>query len=624
MPALFIYLIKANIVLTLFYLAYRFGLRRLTFYTLNRYFLLSGIACAALFPLLNFQDLFQSQAQEAAIHSTDYYAIDWNALQQYAASENFFTIWNILQYIFWTGAAVMLIRFVFQLISLLKIHLQSESGKINNESVKLMSGKINPFSFFKNLYINPALHSPDELHTILSHERIHMRQWHSLDILAGEINHIFYWFNPGAWLMKTAIRENLEFITDRALLKSGINAKKYQYILLKTVTGQQGVQLANNFNLSHLKKRIMMMNKTKSSDLHLLRYLLMLPLLATISLLMSSSEAQTTSTAKKYSSIIKKTVISATPTDTIPESQKHLPDDYKAFLRRNPSINDIHWSNPVDGRATIAIIYFKNGKRDKIHLTDPAEVKKVTMKYGKLPIPPTPPPPKPKVIYTPPKVIKDTFSKPKVKYTPPKVVRDDVIYKHPKTTIDTAKSKVIRYDVIYKHPKTTIDTVKPSVKYTPPKVVRDEVIHKHPKTVVEFASGFKGIYIIDDKVVASPKGLDTNSIASIAVLKDTIAKYLYGQKAKNGVIIIHTKKNRESDKDSLPKNVLYIIDGKEANGEDFKKLSPEDIYNISVVKDKRAANKYGEKGKNGVIIIKTKDFIKENPDTVKEAEAISH
>jgi|GEM_PF-5586448 len=78
MPALLIYLLKANIALTLFFLAYRWGLRRLTFYVLNRFFLLAGIVCSSIFPLVDVNNLLESHQK---IEEVVAYVPDLGALQ---------------------------------------------------------------------------------------------------------------------------------------------------------------------------------------------------------------------------------------------------------------------------------------------------------------------------------------------------------------------------------------------------------------------------------------------------------------------------------------------------------------------------------------------------------------
>lgn len=270
MPALLIYLLKANIALTLFFLAYRWGLRRLTFYELNRFFLLAGILCSSLFPLVDVNALLQRHREIGEVAA---YVPDLSALQ--AQPDAGFTIWHLLIYIFWTGVTVMAFRFIIQLCSLWRIHRNSHTGVLQQQPVKLLNNRINPFSFFRHIYINPSLHQPAELDAILQHELVHVKEWHTIDVLTAELNNIFYWFNPGAWLMKTAIRENLEFITDRRMLQQGIDLKTYQYNLIKVSGIPYATAIANSFNFSHLKNRIKMMNQKRSAKYNVLRYLVL-------------------------------------------------------------------------------------------------------------------------------------------------------------------------------------------------------------------------------------------------------------------------------------------------------------------------------------------------------------
>ncbi|WP_126246903.1 T9SS type A sorting domain-containing protein [Chitinophaga rhizosphaerae] len=266
MSALFIYLLKANIALCLFYLAYRLGLRRMTFYTLNRFFLLGGIAFSSMFPLVDVNDFFSRNVTLAA--QVTYYVPDWTTLQKVES----FTVWTLLEYTFWAGVAVMASRFLVQMVSLLVLHLRTEPDRLFGQEVRRMKGSVTPFSFFRKIYVNPELHTETELFSIVKHEQVHVKEWHTADIMMGEINNVFYWFNPGAWLMKSAIRENLEFLADRAILRSGINRKEYQYSLIQVNASQYAAGITNSFNLSHIKNRIFMMNKSRTSRIQLYRY----------------------------------------------------------------------------------------------------------------------------------------------------------------------------------------------------------------------------------------------------------------------------------------------------------------------------------------------------------------
>ena len=141
--------------------------------------------------------------------------------------------------------------------------------------------KIIPFSFGNAIYLNRCLHSNEELKEIIIHEFVHLRQKHSIDILIAETLCIINWYNPFAWLIRKAIRQNLEFIADRQVIENGTDKKQYQYLLLK-VFGTSQFSIANQFNFSSLKKRIAMMNKMKSARMHLTKFLFVLPVLTVV------------------------------------------------------------------------------------------------------------------------------------------------------------------------------------------------------------------------------------------------------------------------------------------------------------------------------------------------------
>ncbi|HEX4371857.1 MAG TPA: M56 family metallopeptidase, partial [Puia sp.] len=197
-------------------------------------------------------------------------------------TENYsITGWQIFYAILIIGSIIMLVRLIMQLISLQKI--KKSATIIHDEEAVIynVDKNITPFSFGNAIYINQDLHSEKELQEIILHEYVHVKQNHTADIILSELICVINWFNPFAWLMRHAIRQNLEFIADNKVLQHGTDKKSYQYHLIKVV-GSPQYRIANNFNFSSLKKRIAMMNKIKSAKLHLLRFLFVLPLLAVL------------------------------------------------------------------------------------------------------------------------------------------------------------------------------------------------------------------------------------------------------------------------------------------------------------------------------------------------------
>ena len=130
------------------------------------------------------------------------------------------------------------------------------SGKtedVQGVAVIAVDKEISPFSFFNAIYINPGLHNTQEISQILLHEQTHVKQLHSVDVMASEMLTMVFWFNPAVWLLKREIRQNLEFLADNNVLKSGFDSRIYQYHLLQLAYQTPNLELTNKFNVSPLK-----------------------------------------------------------------------------------------------------------------------------------------------------------------------------------------------------------------------------------------------------------------------------------------------------------------------------------------------------------------------------------
>ncbi|RZL45503.1 MAG: M56 family metallopeptidase [Pedobacter sp.] len=311
MPHFFIILLKINLVLILFAAAYYFILRHLTFYVINRVFLAFGILFSTVYPFIDLTDFFHRQNTSAVA-----FVPEINQQVKSLVPTGFIgEYWQWLGGLFYVGVAFMAFRLIVQFVSLYKMHKKSLPGSVANFEVRILKEPVSPFSFWQTVYINPSLHQERELHTILAHEQIHVKEWHSLDIILAELSVVFYWFNPGVWLMKRAVKENLEFITDEKILKKGVDKKAYQYSLLDVGNLMPAVEIVNNFNLSDLKKRIKMMNVKRSSKLTLSRYMLVLPVLLLTTLAFTVSKKD----IKKHFAPIKQALIKANIIDSVKE-----------------------------------------------------------------------------------------------------------------------------------------------------------------------------------------------------------------------------------------------------------------------------------------------------------------
>lgn len=274
MTFFFQYLLRLAICFAVMYLFYAIVLRRLTFYNHNRWYLLGYSALCFIIPLINFPPEDTGVIYSNFAEMIPVVAVSKRAVMQVQKG---FDVNKLVLLILLLGIFVMLTKLLVQLFSYKKL-VSNATIISNNATVKLyqIDKEIVPFSFGNSIFINRGMHDETALKEILQHEFVHVKQKHTLDILWGEILCILNWYNPFAWLIRKAIRENLEFIADDKVIQTGIDKQQYQYLLLR-VMGNNNFSIANNFNFSSLKKRITMMNKIKTAKIHLLRFLFLIP-----------------------------------------------------------------------------------------------------------------------------------------------------------------------------------------------------------------------------------------------------------------------------------------------------------------------------------------------------------
>lgn len=633
MPALFIYLIKVNVALLIFCAGYYAVLRHLTFYNLNRIYLVTAIIFSTLYPLVNVSD-FLNKHEEIA-RPIQVVIVNWQEPVK-TISKTFLghDMWFWLLAAFWTGVALFTIRLMTQLISLYRLHKRSEPAKLQHYVIRVIRGNINPFSFWQSIYVNPDNHAPHELDAILEHEHIHVSEWHTLDILLGEISAIFYWFNPGVWLMKRAIRENIEFITDNKILLKGVDCKAYQYSLLNVNFNAQGATIVNNFNISTIKKRIIMMNAKRSSNVNITRYLFLIPAVMCLLLVFSVSKAELNKAVKTTSAhmirtfktvITKIDLLPSIPATTTPVNREPSP-----VLK---AVSMIHFdSDTIPVKITERTFIADTGKKITLRLRGMAggsdQQPDIYLNGVKM---------ESDVLGT---INPETISSINVyknsEGSPNGVIR--IVTKgHEDKVVGVAGRLLIDGHL-------AIDTtlVKGHItSVTVAKPVEGVMIDGKPNQEV-IVTGFSSHNIT--KVRLNGKEVPASDVHKVTVKGDSIKAIMIASKNSpktvNGVQVLNIRRT-DGKKDSIfvsehvftregvsgtnatPERVvvgygtrsantidklsemLIILNGKEITRKEFKKVSADDIESVTVLKD-AAATKYGDKGKNGVLLVTTK------------------
>lgn len=299
------YILHVALLISVCLLFYKLLLQRETFYRLNRLILISCLCLSFILPLISIpQDwAFTNQqitatAPEELNTRTPVFA----KVEDYASPSNFNQssqskqpqnsmdetaekqplIQRILQwafYIYWIGVAAFTLNFLLQLFVLLYQAYTKPVIRDGRFRIVELDGDKAPCSFANNIFINPSKYDWDTYNQVLLHEKIHIQQRHSLDILIAEIVLIFQWFNPFAWLYRKELENNLEFLTDDAVLDNNIEKQSYQESLLKVSAPHLSLGITTNYNQSLLKKRIIMMNTKRSSLRTMWKYFFLAPLL---------------------------------------------------------------------------------------------------------------------------------------------------------------------------------------------------------------------------------------------------------------------------------------------------------------------------------------------------------
>lgn len=280
MGTFLVYILKSSLCLALFYLFYRLLLSKETFHRFNRIALLGIMLISCLLPLI------RVTVDQATVVNTSVMLVEEDMLmypwemQAVVQEEAAFPWREWLVAVYFLGILFFLLRNFLSLGYVFYLIRHSRCRRMENGICLVVhQAGFAPFSWMKYIVISQT--DLDENGTdILTHEEAHIRNGHSWDLLLVELCVWLQWFNPAAWLLKQELQNVHEYEADEAVLRQGIDAKRYQMLLIKKAVGARLYSIANSFNHSSLKKRITMMIRKKSNPWARVKYLYVLPLAA--------------------------------------------------------------------------------------------------------------------------------------------------------------------------------------------------------------------------------------------------------------------------------------------------------------------------------------------------------
>jgi TonB family protein len=552
---------------------------------------------------------------------------------------------------YWWFYLAGILFFVFRLVrqTWMVIQKLKKTGYVKNGPVKLVRTHeyAASFSFFSFVFVNPST-TDVEMKEIVNHESGHIQQRHWFDLLLVELLCMLQWFNPFVWVYSRLVRQNHEYLADQMALQRTSDPAIYHATLLNQMLGAPVISLANSFSYSLNKKRFKMMKKTIESPFRKLKVLLVLPLVAFVFYAFAKPEYVTPINDQTDNPVIQVNADKEVKGQVIRKSDGK-PWPGTSVIVKGTTMGTM--SDP-DGNFTLvnvpenAELFFSFvGMKTVVEKAVFDQPMKIYMEVSTIGLeqitvvgymkPPPPPPPAPKSgSYG--------FNDPK---NPPLCYVDGVLTEKSKfdiilnegvesVTVWKGKEALAKFgkkgengaiEVVTKKFTTTSDSkskAAPTVTFNPPppppppppaqaKNV-DEVLNtnsKNPPYVI-----LDGVPLPDGKM----DQVKPDDIQSISVLKDKSATAIYGEKGKNGVILITSKKKGfQIRTDGIKPDPIYLVDGVEVSSAEVKNIDPNRIESINVLKGDNAVKNFGEKGRDGVIMINLKGSTKVDTSKIR-------
>ncbi len=257
------YLLQSSTVLILFYLIYILILRNERFFAEIRFYLLGSAFLALILPLLKFSYSITVESEFVNNAMGDVFAetITGEAIMPV---KSLISKEEILLLIYLVVCTILFVRSVLKVLQIRQLIKAGEYQIVDEQKVILLDQSIPAFTFFGYIVMNREEFSDKSLNNIFAHEKVHAQQKHWIDLLFVEVLTIVLWFNPFVWLYQVAVKQTHELLADDGVIARGFNIGQYQAILMNQIMGTEVLGLANNFNYSITKKRMIMMSKEKS------------------------------------------------------------------------------------------------------------------------------------------------------------------------------------------------------------------------------------------------------------------------------------------------------------------------------------------------------------------------
>ncbi len=272
-----IYLLKFSACLAIFMVFYKLFLAKEKMHHFKRYYLLASLILSIGIPLVTFTEYVEPVLNSAIVIKTTQNSVEQEIITQPTLLSY---LPEVLWIIYGLGVLIFGLNFILNLTQIVKRIKQNLKLKSENYIAVLLNDAITPHTFFSYIFLNKQKFEAQEIpKEVLTHEKAHAEQKHSIDILFIELLQIIFWFHPLTYIIKNDIKLNHEFLADDAVLNQGVEPSIYQYILLAFSSNAPESILANAINYSSIKKRFTIMKTNTSKQKIWVLSILLLPLI---------------------------------------------------------------------------------------------------------------------------------------------------------------------------------------------------------------------------------------------------------------------------------------------------------------------------------------------------------
>lgn len=561
------YLLLSNLYLILFFGFYTLLLQRETFFQLNRVYLLGSALISFLIPAIQL-DWVKQWFFTQKVHQTLYSASPDFVYSIQAIQPSRVTVGEIVGAIYAAGIVVLSVKLIWQFVILRQL--------LKNKKVAVA------WSFFKNIKVDEQIEKRD---VIIAHEEVHARQWHSADVMLMEVMMIINWFNPVVYLYRRSIKHIHEFIADQNAVKAGTSKADYAMLLVSQTFNAPVHHLLNPFfNSSILKQRIVMLQKNKSHYSALFKYGFSAPLFALMLALSSATinNSEVVETIHNQAENIFDVTAAVPVKETVIAKAKIKPPAHKAADMKAEG-NNTNTLPPVNNKV------LPENNDAATHNEVFSAVEKLPSYPGGM----------------------ESFGKylgKALQY--PKEAQEAGVQGRAIVTFIVEADGALTDVHALRDPGMGLGQEAVRVVSNSPKWIPGE--QNSRKVRVQYTVPI--IFTLrEDADIAEPvkNELKSAKVQSVSFVRRNVTAgvtdgtALDSNRAKQPVKVLVI--NRKNTDNNTPKP-LIVIDGKEApEGTLLNSVKPDQINRIDVLKDETATRLYGDKGKNGVVAITTKN-----------------